>query len=448
MRCAVSFTVAGCTPHARRTEGKDRPPGAIREPPASDCLTKVENMKTALLLSFFLVLNANAQTLRDGLVAWFPFDGNVEDVHRGHHLIASSDLNAPVYEAGRVGDALKASQVVHEGREFRFEGSFTWSFWMRMPSTAGTSAYFPFATTLNGQLATANSYKLAWWHGDPGRLSWQVMVDGVNVLQKGDQLNPVEPDGSWHHVVLWRDVETGVIGIAVDGGSPRTTVAPTGPIGFTGTESVVVGRSGFIGSLDEMAAWSRVLTDAERRELAAGISYADTESGASGPSPTSPTAEMVCSRNTGNSASVLFGSGAIAELVEGDRVLAYDPNTGCVGQSVFNGGNFSLPVWGDDTVTPEKDGMAAGDPFQILVQRTSVPTVSTEYQATLNYSANGVYSLDALNVNMGSSDATLLARIEELEAKVDSLTAEKLQLENNLAVTNDKLTRIQAITNE
>jgi hypothetical protein len=78
-----------------------------------------------------------------------------------------------------------------------------------------------------------------------------------------------------------------------------------------------------------------------------------------------------CAANTGESATVVFPAGADASvngvpLAAGDEVAVFTPGGHCAGAVVWPGSGlpFAFPVWGDDPMTPGRDGLRTDEPLQ------------------------------------------------------------------------------------
>jgi hypothetical protein len=72
------------------------------------------------------------------------------------------------------------------------------------------------------------------------------------------------------------------------------------------------------------------------------------------------------------------------------------PSVLCAGAMVWRGGDWGLTVWGDNDLTPVKDGMHAGDTLTFRVWDSSS---STEIPATVTYSLGGpTYSVNGMAI--------------------------------------------------
>ena len=103
-----------------------------------------------------------------------------------------------------------------------------------------------------------------------------------------------------------------------------------------------------------------------------------------------------CASNTGNNAVVIFPETVLTNLEDGDILTAYF-GTLCVGQGQYQSGqSLALTIWGDDTMTPETDGIPSGAIIDYSVSRPS--NNSTQDDVTVDYSdgSDGSYQPDAI----------------------------------------------------
>ena len=124
--------------------------------------------------------------------------------------------------------------------------------------------------------------------------------------------------------------------------------------------------------------------------------------------------------NTGSNATYLVNS---LEIFENDQNLSspklgsfFTNNNGelqCAGWMVVGEGSIQIPVWGDDTQTPEIDGFTEGEEIIILATfddgTTTYQTSTGQYiTGDVHYEANGinvVASLTILNTIYCENDA-------------------------------------------
>lgn len=92
-------------------------------------------------------------------------------------------------------------------------------------------------------------------------------------------------------------------------------------------------------------------------------------------------------------------------LSSGDRVHAFTQDGLCAGVAMFNNRNFAVAVWGDDNITPEKDGFLFGERVIIIVERGENIRLfePTKYRSQfpgvtqpLNYAPDGITIIEEM----------------------------------------------------
>jgi len=115
-----------------------------------------------------------------------------------------------------------------------------------------------------------------------------------------------------------------------------------------------------------------------------------------------------CQSDTGANATVVLTEltglfllnrpGHLDMLNAGDEIAAFTPEALCVGKRVWNGETMAFTMWADDTLTPEKDGYAPGDPIIFRAwnasRRTELSSIYVEYREDFNTS--GQFATDAI----------------------------------------------------
>ena len=109
--------------------------------------------------------------------------------------------------------------------------------------------------------------------------------------------------------------------------------------------------------------------------------------------------------NTGSNAT--FGIQSYLDDYDGGVVAAFiDDSDGgyiCVGNEIITPGFFALALWGDDTETPEKDGLASGEIpiFAILYEGEVIIIDFDSIQFTVPFIG---FSVNGLSVSIGASN--------------------------------------------
>ena len=55
------------------------------------------------------------------------------------------------------------------------------------------------------------------------------------------------------------------------------------------------------------------------------------------------------------------------DIREGDELAAYDKEGNMVGSIALQEGHNAIAVWGDDDITEEKEGLAIGEVFSLVL---------------------------------------------------------------------------------
>jgi hypothetical protein len=89
-------------------------------------------------------------------------------------------------------------------------------------------------------------------------------------------------------------------------------------------------------------------------------------------------------------------------LEHGDEIGAFSPAGLCVGACVWEGAAASISVWGDNTITPETDGMMSGETIKYRIWDSSAaieyPIVNVTYATGDGiYQPNGIYALSSIS---------------------------------------------------
>ena len=101
--------------------------------------------------------------------------------------------------------------------------------------------------------------------------------------------------------------------------------------------------------------------------------------------------------NSGTNHTVMIPGSVSTPLSSGDQIGVFyigdDGSAVCAGASIWTGGNLQIVAFGDDTTTPELDGLEVGSPFLFIAQSgDDVYVVNASFQSPVmaNYAVNGL----------------------------------------------------------
>ena len=231
-----------------------------------------------LILAIVFASNVIAQNIpsyvpKDGLVGWWPFNGNAND-ESGNKI--QCNANAISYTSDR--NSIQNNCVVLEGNNNSYleipsnskltTNVFSWSYWINIGSFKGNGASIisrtPNGTTCNGfTMITGDNL-----NGKSGQLGAQNLVCTDKVYNYGNSADVVVGDNKWHHIVFI--IKPGSPAIYYVDGKAQTP-GPALPTDFSipFDQPIRIGRStdGYweplFGKIDDLAFFNRVLTQQE-----------------------------------------------------------------------------------------------------------------------------------------------------------------------------------------
>ncbi len=116
-----------------------------------------------------------------------------------------------------------------------------------------------------------------------------------------------------------------------------------------------------------------------------------------------------CAVRTGQNASIFFRADISPTingltLEAGDEIVALDSEGTCVGKAVWQGETVAVSVWGDDEMTPAKDGLAVGEEIRFIVFDASENLIygyedeaaTVDFEQEVPFKGDGLYEPDAL----------------------------------------------------
>jgi hypothetical protein len=246
--------------------------------------TRTPSTAIAAVLSFPTF--AAAQTLGDGLIAYWPLDEIVAgtqtpDVVNGLNMNLSANISAENIVPGvknnafhfDTSDSDMLSRVHTEGELLpinQYE-SFTISMWTQVLGTDGINndfRMFSEASTMN----TAPLFNIGTANGG-GNNSVDIYIRRSNLFAESNHaLTVATPlDGTWHHLVFVQSA--GVRTMYIDGVLDGISIGAKGPTPWDVNNTTIGGiqraaASHFVtGDIDEVALWNRALSDAEIADL-------------------------------------------------------------------------------------------------------------------------------------------------------------------------------------
>ena len=118
--------------------------------------------------------------------------------------------------------------------------------------------------------------------------------------------------------------------------------------------------------------------------------------------------------NTGSNHTVMILETAWEEGIrEGDELAAYDKEGNMVGSIALQQGHNAIAVWGDDDTTEEKEGLALGEVFTLVLYKGSTDEMVTLKDPEYDRGSN-VYVKDGLTVITGFQEEEVITQEMEL----------------------------------
>jgi len=237
--------------------------------------------------------------LRDNLISWWSMDetsGTRNDSHGSNHL---TDNNTVTYEAGKQSNAAKFTYTNTEYLSragaslsgFDDIGDFSMAFWIKVPTDLGR---YPCIFSIDD---ASSQRKILLYYDDRGATTYlNFTVFGASYSYPNDYHQKqvsIPLTSTFKLIIIQYDISTDTLTAYVnnDAGTAFSHLDGNGvtsaTLKNTTTTPLQIGYVGHAqaldGSIDEFGFWGRLLTSDERTELyasGAGLSYADTASGA------------------------------------------------------------------------------------------------------------------------------------------------------------------------
>jgi hypothetical protein len=231
---------------------------------------KMRLKHSALAASIALVVSGAAyatDSLTDGLVAYYPFNGdaNDESVHDN-----DGTVNGATLTADRFGNTDSA---------YHFNGNGNDTHSIELPNTVidgltdiTSSVWVQTSDASQGLLSGANS-------GSDNQYSIHIRNGKVFPIIKQQYFSDgLINDGQWHHLVVARDGNSGLVQLFIDANLVGSGTLPTGALSidvgglWVGNDQDCVGgcwqpNDDFLGDIDDIRIYNRVLSETEVQEL-------------------------------------------------------------------------------------------------------------------------------------------------------------------------------------
>ena len=165
-----------------------------------------------------------------------------------------------------------------------------------------------------------------------------------------------------------------------------------------------------------------------------------------------------CVFRTETNMNLLFVENALSVLEEGDVLYTLDKDGVCCGSVTYEGGNFSIAIWGDDSMTPNKWGLLHGEAYFLVLSspRYPIPRLLRvtagrdfigQFRLPLTYTANSAIIITDMEpvetngqlgftaANLSSIDGTFIVRVraqhqygENVEALLLTIQPENVEI--------------------
>jgi hypothetical protein len=216
-----------------------------------------------------LAQNVPSYIPTDGLVGWWPFNGNANDESgngndgtpmNGVSLATDRNgISSSAYNFDGVDDNIKVQNNITQ-----FLSDFTITFW--------------FKTFNNGNSSIKCLISKENWNNNDLAGEWWIYINHMSInkvnlyiIEQINQAGALWPndivDSQWHLVCATRNDSTGSINISIDGASPVTSSGPVGLLSDPSDIFIGGGIYPFNGVIDDIGIWNRALTQQEITSL-------------------------------------------------------------------------------------------------------------------------------------------------------------------------------------
>jgi hypothetical protein len=227
--------------------------------------------KLTLLIAILLATTTFAQVPNyvptNGLVGWWPFNGNANDESGNGY---NGTVNGATLTSDRFSSPNKAytfdnSEITVQLSSSNFSSDYTLSIWLKMnPNNASFPTFLMGNNVLNG--ATDPNFFVFQFINSLNQFSYYMQIApaiGGNALIQSNTAN----ENEWYHLVISSSNQ--ICSMYING----TLNNIVGPIYLSNSGNYLHIGNGrdsgerFIGQLDELGIWNRALTDCEIKDL-------------------------------------------------------------------------------------------------------------------------------------------------------------------------------------
>ncbi len=236
--------------------------------------------KIAAVVVCFGVAGCASADRSDGPVAYYPFDGNARDLsgHENHGVVFGAQ-----FETGVIGQSIHVdgkaayADMGDPGVDTGFDGldfgtgSFTLACWLRTADRDGGVFLYKRQCSHGGFHHEGYNIDIT----EAGVLSLTLEDTTSTTAEVTSAANGLN-DGEWHHVAAVRDASVSKVRLYIDGEFDRQAPDPA-PGNISTSFHFVAGRHPcydfksehcFVGDIDELRLYSRILSDGEIARLA------------------------------------------------------------------------------------------------------------------------------------------------------------------------------------
>jgi hypothetical protein len=280
---AKPFTVSAPTGSVVRYAADPVPSGYTKCHGQNAARTQYQALYSAIGTAFGAGDGATTFTLPDagpipsnGLVGWWPFNGNANDESGNGFNGAVNGATSAVDRFGYNQSAYSFDgndwiEVAHDPKLVSAAGSV--SMWFRTPQLRGQNILYKVAK----QTALNEAYGIGWYNTPTKNLHGAVKFNSQCKAWLGwVWAYPQETytDNVWHHLVMtWGD---GAVSVYVDGVLAAAGVSPVNPADVCNGGPVMIGGTwvetngsygNYQGEIDDIAIYNRIVTADERAQL-------------------------------------------------------------------------------------------------------------------------------------------------------------------------------------